>query len=118
MAPMGLFELHEVTGDDRYRAAAVSGLDWIYCQNDLNVSMLDKDRRILYRSIRRQRPWDRATLFLNTATSYAGRPLASSWGGPLEVNRTDRPYHLGWVLEAWCGREELASVRPFQELAA
>ena len=118
MAPMGLFELHKATGDDRYRAAAVAGLDWVYGRNDLKVSMLDEDRRVLYRSIRRQRPWDRATLFLNTATSYAGRPLASSWGGPLEVNRTDRPYHLGWVLEAWCGREELAGVRPSENGAA
>jgi hypothetical protein len=23
----------------------------------------------------------------------------------LEINRTTRPYHLGWMLEAWAGRE-------------
>jgi len=23
-----------------------------------------------------------------------------------EINPTDRPYHFGWVLEAWCGRED------------
>ena len=25
-----------------------------------------------------------------------------------EPNPTDRPYHFGWVLEAWCGREDAA----------
>ena len=29
-------------------------------------------------------------------------------GGPDEVERAMRPYHLGWILEAWAGREELA----------
>jgi hypothetical protein len=29
----------------------------------------------------------------------------------LEVNRTDRPYHLGWVLEAWIGKEDTAALR-------
>ena len=24
-----------------------------------------------------------------------------------ELNPTDRPYHFGWVLEAWCGREDV-----------
>jgi len=30
---------------------------------------------------------------------FAGSEIA------IEVNPTDRPYHLGWVLEAWAGRE-------------
>lgn len=112
MAPMGLFELYEATGDDRYRAAAADGLEWIYGRNDLGVSMLDRERRILYRSIRRKRPFDRAVLSLNTAGSYLGMPLGAGWGGPLEINPTDRPYHLGWVLEAWAGREGYVVAAP------
>jgi hypothetical protein len=109
MAPIALLELHEATGDERYRAAAVRGIDWIYGQNDLRRSMLDADRRILYRSIRRRPPWDRALLYANTAAAFAGLSQRADWLGSLELNRTDRPYHLGWVLEAWCGRGEFAS---------
>jgi hypothetical protein len=112
MAPMGLFELFEACGDDRYRAAAVRGLDWIYGRNDLGVSMLDRDRRILYRSIRRKQPLDRAVLALNTAGSYVGMPVGAGWRGRLEINPTDRPYHLGWVLEAWAGRDGYVAAGP------
>ena len=73
------------------------------------MSIFDEADQILYRSIRRTSPWSRAILALNTATTYAGRAVASGWRGPLELNKTDRPYHLGWVLEAWCGREHLAA---------
>lgn len=105
MAPMALLELSEVTGDTRYREAAIRGLDWVFGQNDLNRSMLDRDGGILYRSIRRKRGFDRALLYANTATSMATKPLLARARGPLEINPTDRPYHLGWILEAWAGRE-------------
>jgi hypothetical protein len=111
MAPMGLFELYEATGDDRYRAAAARGLEWIYGRNDLGVPMLDEARNILYRSIRRKQPYDRAILTVNTAGSYLGMPFGAAWRGPLEINPTDRPYHLGWVLEAWAGREGYVSAQ-------
>lgn len=109
MAPLALLELYEAIGDERYRTVPVRGIDWIYGQNDLRRSMLDANRRILYRSIRRKSPWDRAPLYANTAAAFAGLSQRADSRGSLELNRTDRPYHLGWVLEAWCGREELAS---------
>jgi hypothetical protein len=109
MAPMGLLQLAEATGEPAHADAAVHGLRWIYGRNELGRPMLDPGERILYRSIRRRRPWDRVLLYANTASSTvtgAGRVATS--GGPLELNRTDRPYHLGWVLEAWSGREAVA----------
>ncbi len=109
MAPMALLELSELTGDARYREAAMRGLDWIYGRNDLGREMLDRDAGILYRSIRRARGFDRALLYANTATSQVGRAALSGMRGPLEVNPTDRPYHLGWILEAWAGREPAAT---------
>jgi len=105
MAPMALLELSEVTGDDQYREAAICGLNWLYGGNDLGRGMLDRQAGILYRSIRRTRGFDRAILYANTATSQLGRAALSGMRGPLEVNPTDRPYHLGWILEAWAGRE-------------
>jgi hypothetical protein len=104
MAPMGFFDLSESTGDPRYREAALRGLDWIW-ENELGRPMLDPGAGMLYRSIRRRRPLDRGVLYANTLGSYLGRAPLARWNGPLEVNPTDRPYHLGWVLEAWSGRE-------------
>lgn len=109
MAPMALLELSEVTGEPKYRDAAIRGLDWIFGQNDLDREMLDRKAGILYRSIRRKGGFDRALLYANTATSSVGRAALSGLRGPIELNPTDRPYHLGWILEAWAGREPATS---------
>ena len=105
MAPMALCELSEVSGDDRYRAAAIRGLDWVFGRNELGRPLLDRETGILYRSIRRRRGLDRALLYANTALALGGRGGIAQRGGGLEINPTDRPYHLGWILEAWAGRE-------------
>ena len=109
MAPMALQELGEVSGQARYQEAALRGLDWVFGRNDLGREMLDRDAGILYRSIRRRPGFDRALLYANTAGALAGTALFAGTRGPLEVNRTDRPYHLGWVLEAWAGRAPAAT---------
>lgn len=108
MAPMGLFELSDASGDPRYREAALRGLDWIWERNEVGRPMLDHEQRMLYRSVVRRPPLDRIAVYANMLGSYAGRPPLVDYRGPLELNATDRPYHLGWVLEAWCGREHLA----------
>jgi hypothetical protein len=112
MAPMGMHGLTEATGDERYRAAAVYGLDWIWGRNDLSATMLDTEAGMLYRSIRRREGRDRAYLYGRTAISYLKQPRLKDATRMLEVNRSDRPYHLGWVLEAWAGREDLAEIDP------
>lgn len=110
MAPMAMHGLSEATGDERYRAAAVYGLDWIWGRNELEAQMLDRDTGMIYRSIRRRERLDRAYLFGRTAVSYVRSPKLKDARKTLEVNRTDRPYHLGWILEAWAGREDLAAL--------
>lgn len=107
MAPMGLLALAEVSGDDVYRAAAVRGLEWIHGRNELAQDMVDEAEGMIYRSIRRRRPWDRVALYANTGAAVTGlpRPLRA---GLVELNATCRPYELGWLLEAWCGREDAA----------
>lgn len=110
MAPMALHSLTQATGDLRYRGAAVYGLDWIFGRNELGVQMLDRETGMLYRSIRRRERLDRAYLYGRTAASYVRAPRIKDARKTLEVNRSDRPYHLGWVLEAWAGREDLASL--------
>ncbi len=110
MAPMAMHHLSQATGDERYRAAAVYGLDWIWGRNELEAQMLDREVGMLYRSIRRRERLDRAYLYSRTATSLIRSPKVKDARKTLEINRTDRPYHLGWVLEAWAGREELAAL--------
>jgi hypothetical protein len=111
MAPMGMHGLSEAAGDERYRAAAVYGLDWIWGQNELGATMLDRGTGMVYRSIRRRERLDRAHLYGRTAVSYLRPPKLKDASRMLEVNRTDRPYHLGWVLEAWIGKEDTAALR-------
>jgi len=108
MAPMGLLELADVSRDDRYRAAAASGLPWVSGRNELGADMVAPHESMIYRSIRRRRPLSRIALYANTGLSLVGAPRLPG-GGPLELHRVCRPYELGWLLEAWCGREELAS---------
>jgi hypothetical protein len=110
MAPMAMHSLSAATEDPRYRAAAVYGLDWVWGHNELGTQMLDPNVGMLYRSIRRRKGTDRAALYGRTAASYvrAQKPKEAPRG--LEINRTDRPYHLGWILEAWAGKEDAAEL--------
>jgi hypothetical protein len=104
MAPMAFLELSEALDDGNYREVALESLRWLDGPNDLGRSMIDEETSMIYRSIRRRPPFNRIVLYTNTAFARAGLNGFASYRGPLEVNATDRPYHLGWVLEAWCGR--------------
>jgi hypothetical protein len=106
MAPIALDALSQLTGERSYEDAARRGMAWIWGGNDLGVEMLDREAGLLHRSIRRRRPLDRLALYANTVTAAIARPALACFRGPLELNATDRPYHLGWVLEAWCGRAQ------------
>jgi hypothetical protein len=105
MAPMGLLELTEVTGDERLLEAVGRGLRWIWGVNELARDMVVPSEHIVLRSIRRRRGPDRFWLATKTAASLIGLPTAGSAAHLTEVNPTDRPYSMGWILEAWCGRE-------------
>ncbi|HEX2160772.1 MAG TPA: hypothetical protein VHF88_03030 [Thermoleophilaceae bacterium] len=101
MAPMTLYELSGVSGEERYAAAGDRGIPWLFGANELGAQMAPLERGMTYRSIRRVRPLDRLCLYANTATAAAiGRSRAGR-GRRLELNRTCRPYELGWLVEAW-----------------
>jgi hypothetical protein len=107
MAPMALIELWEACGDDRYLEAVAHGLRWISRRNELTAEMVDRSNGLVLRSIRRRRGADRVWLGAKTAASAAGLRTRGSTARMTELNPTDRPYHFGWVLEAWCGREDV-----------
>jgi hypothetical protein len=105
MAPMALLELAEATGDERPVRAALNGLGWIHGRNELGRDMVDREQAIVYRSIRRKLPWARLFLYANTGAAYAVGRAVLGQGRRVELNASCRPYELGWLLEAWCGRE-------------
>ena len=64
-----------------------------------------EEQAIVYRSIRRKMPEARLFLYANTGAAYAVRRAVLGRGRRVELNASCRPYELGWLLEAWCGRE-------------
>jgi hypothetical protein len=111
MGPMGLLQLAEASGEQRYTEAAVRGLAWIHGRNELGLDMIDRENQMILRSLRRRRWSSRSCLYANTVGALAlGRPLCGAAARP-ELNATCRPYELGWLLEAWCGRETVWAER-------
>ena len=71
--------------------------------------MFDPGAGMIYRSIRRTQRFARVGQARNAVAAYAHAKPRLAPASRLEVNRTMRPYHLGWILEAWAGKEELAT---------
>ena len=114
MAPMALLELSEASGDAALPRGGAARPRLGLRPQRARREMLDREAGILYRSIRRRSPVrPRAALREHGArVRRPGRRRSRGVRGPLEVNPTDRPYHLGWILEAWAGREtRLAGTR-------
>lgn len=113
MAPMALLSLYEMTHEVKYLNAAFRGLQWIYGHNELNYQMISPSDHMIYRSIRRQRKYARLALHANVARAMMGKHYNFvNHPNHLEINLTCRPYHLGWILEAWCGRESIGQKKP------
>jgi hypothetical protein len=106
MAPMAMFELSEATGEGRYAAAAAAGLSWIAGNNELGADMVAPGEGLVFRSIRRRRPFDRIGIATNTGTALTVGRSRAGQSKRTEINRTDRPYSFGWILDAWAGRED------------
>ena len=107
MAPMALLALAEATGQAHYVEAALDGVAWCFGHNELNQSLVDDEAAVVNRSIRRQGAGQRLNLYGNTLLAGLTGSARRLDVGPAEINRTCRPYHLGWILEAWSGRQEL-----------
>ena len=105
MAPMAMFALTDATGDMSYARSAVEGLPWCFGQNEMNFNFYDSEKQFAHRAIKRKGWADRIELWSNTALAVSPWQTRLKLGAA-EINATCRPYHLGWVLEAWCGRED------------
>ena len=106
LEPLGLGRAHEVGGQRVQHGGAGLPHD---DRREPGVAVLD-GRNGAAHAVRRhpgrRNLAHRANLLGNTALARMGR-RPSFDVGPRAVNATCRPYHLGWILEAWRGREHL-----------
>jgi hypothetical protein len=108
LAMIAMHGLTEATGEPRFRQAAVRGLDWVFGANELGAQMLDPDTDMVYAAIRRKRRFRRAGQMRDAAAVYLRTAPRPADPAELEIDRVMPTDHLGWLLEAWAGREHLA----------
>jgi hypothetical protein len=118
MAPMALLPLERVTPLVTTPAVA-RGVAWLFGGNELDEELVDEERGLIWRSIRRRWPLSRVVHPLKAASLVRlgrGLDLGARLAAPrwLEVDRECRPYHLGFCLYALA---ELAA-EPLGEIAA
>ena len=70
--------------------------------------MFDRDAKVVYRAIRRRHSGRKVRQAGSVTRALVRSSPRLAKPSELEVDRSMRPLHLGWVLEAWAGREELA----------
>ena len=104
MAPMALLALERAAGVLTV-AAVARGVEWVFGKNELGERLVDDERGVIRRSIRRRSPL-RLVSYPLKAASVLGLgqtlDLGARLAGPscLEVDRECRPYHLGFCLYA------------------
>jgi hypothetical protein len=121
MAFLGLVPMEEL-GAGSYVGALSKGLDWLYGNNELGRSMVERDPAFIPRCI--QRGESGADLPFGLSHQRYALMLSRAqvpWVGPdgntaapqeLEVLHECRSYHLGWLLYGHALMERLAPSRP------
>jgi len=106
MAPMALLDLVEAGGAD-HSDSILHGLSWFASVRSSGRPLIDSENGVIWRKIARREPGKLLRQIRAATTSlHSGLRL-----GPLDalfppgrVDWESRPYHLGWVLDAWLGR--------------
>ncbi len=105
MAPMALLPAERLLGLSTVPAVA-RGLKWLFGRNELETSLVDAERAVIWRSIRRRSPLGSVVYPLKLASLLdvgRGLDLGARLASPdvLEIDREMRPYHLGFCLYAF-----------------
>jgi hypothetical protein len=110
MAPLFLLEVID-QGYAEFREPLLKGFRWILGHNEMQTSLVDRDRRIIWRSAVRREPLARMSRFARTVgVTYASlRPGILDTDG-LQINRECRSYELGWALWAFAGRRDFDEI--------
>ncbi|MBN1343896.1 MAG: sugar transferase [Phycisphaerae bacterium] len=105
MAPMALFALRQVGGDD-HRDSVERGLSWLAQAPETGSSLVDGHADMIWRKVARHEftKWARGAQALVSRLHPQLRvPGLSVVAPPHAVDYECRPYHLGWLLHAWPG---------------
>jgi hypothetical protein len=92
----------------RTREAMERSFAWALGKNELGIPMLMSQPHFAYRSIERAEPLARELRYVRAVTNVVtGRSSRVATGTRVRINPECRSYHLGWILYAWAGREDL-----------
>jgi hypothetical protein len=113
MGPMVLLEVGEILGMD-FQEAVERSLNWVFGANELNMPMIDYDAGMIWRAQRRKGMQQYILQASRVAHYYRlpciARVLRAAPGRALEYEC--RPYHLGWILYAFCRPSQLMLEAP------
>lgn len=105
MGPMALFALQKAGGGEHNDAIA-QGLRWLANSPELEGSLVDTERGVIWRKVGRREP-GKLTRRLQAASSRVHPSLRAPGVNmlfpPRRVDFESRPYHMGWILHAWSG---------------
>ena len=103
MAPMALFALAEACG--RYYSEPIEkGLRWLTNPPETLVTLIDKERNVIWRKVARHEPGRLVRGLQATASRLHPAirvPAVDAAFPPRSVDYESRPYHMGWILHAW-----------------
>lgn len=109
MGPMVLLEVGEALGI-AFQEAVERSLTWVFGLNELQIPLIDWEREIIWRAQRRRGTLQRI-MQVNRAMHHYRVPFVANLlrAVPgLTIQYECRPYHLGWVLYAFCRRSQLS----------
>jgi hypothetical protein len=103
MGPMVLLDVGERL-EISFQEPVERSLAWIFGSNTIASSMIDHDRGLIWRGLRRKGP-SQYVLQISRLLHYYEMPLLAKLvnAAPgLTIQYECRPYHLGWFLYAFC----------------
>ena len=112
MAPMALGLLVPLLGS-RHKPEMQRSVAWVFGSNELGRSLVDPNAGIIWRSIRRRFPHNRALYPLKLLSLLGFQRVTEQFAtaintpSRLEIDYECRPYELGWLLLALTKKEHL-----------
>jgi hypothetical protein len=103
MAPMALFALAEACGRD-HSESIEKGLRWLANSPEIAGSLIDTERNVIWRKVARREPYRLVRKMQAVASRLHPRlrvPAADVLFPPVAIDYETRPYHMGWILQAW-----------------
>lgn len=103
MTPMALSALANACGKD-YPQTVEKSLNWLKNPPELQDSLIDRKRNIIWRKIARREPF-KLVRKIQASVSYLHpafrAPGMDTLFPPVSIDYESRPYHMGWILYAW-----------------